>query len=537
MKSARKIIFIFLLTGMYFISSVKALSDYNDVATIFYTHCTSCHHNGGVAGFSLLTYLDASNYIPFIQNDLITDHMPPWTPDTAYTAGSYPAKRFLHENTITSVEKNAILQWINDGTLEGNPALLPTPPVYDDTKFKLNGVASLTLKIPTFTSNSSLSNQNPHDCFSVPSGLSQDEWLRAFEIVPGNFAAIHDVVVILDTTGIVPSDLTGNCNNQKSEILIGTWIPGGNPTVYPNDPLFKAGIRIPAGSNFIFQIHYAPGSGGMVDSTKIRLFFYPTNETGIRPIHSDAFIQYWGTGGQGVLANTTKSISATPAVQTVPHALPPANDISIFSVRPFSRDICTELTEYAFSLTDTIPIIRMKEWYYEWNELYYFKNPVKIPTGYTLKTERFFDNTSSNQHQPNSPPININFGTTSSNEMIFDSFQWLDYQVGDELLDLKVLVANDTLLKVGINEFSFPTNLQSFIYPNPATDKLSIYLSKKSEYIGRILSITGQNVLQIGAFNEVLTIDIKNIPAGLYIIEIMDIKSNESITKKIVITD
>ncbi len=540
MKISKKIIFIFLIAELFFSLRVQALSDYNDVAKIFYTRCTKCHHDGGVAGFSLLTYNDALGYIPFIQSDLITDHMPPWTPDTAYAMGVYPTKRFLHENTITSIEKNAILQWINDGTLQGNKALLPVAPVYNDTKYKLDGIASLTLKIPNFTSNASLSNQNPHNCFSVPTSLTQDRWLQAFEIVPGNLSIVHDIVVFMDTTNSVTSDLSGNCTNLPGENLIGTWIPSASPVVFPNTPSLKAGMRIPAGAHFIFQIHYAPGSGGMLDSTKIRLFFYPPNETGIRAIHSDVFIQYWGAGGLGAAdigADKTKPITATPAIQTKPHPQPPTNDISILSVRPFSRNICTQLTNYAFLAGDTIPIIRMKEWYYEWNGNYYFKNLFKLPVGYTLKTERFFDNTASNQHQPSNPPVNVYFGNNTANEMIFDTFQWMDYQTGDELLDIGALIENDTLFGVGIKEITKPTGIQSFIYPNPATDKLTIFLSKTADYTACIITITGQPILQLGNFSDNVTVDIKNIPVGLYLIQITDTKSKETITKKIVISN
>lgn len=535
MQGIKKIIVVFIALTMYINPCAKAQSDYNDVAPIFYTRCTSCHHAGSVSGISFLEYTETSAYASFIQNDLITNHMPPWFPDTAYAASGYPAQRLLHETILTSPEKNAILQWINDGALQGNPALAPTPPVYDDTQYKLNGTASLTLKIPNFTSNSSLSNQNPYDCFSVASGLTQERWLQAFEIIPGNFAAVHDVSIILDTTGAVPSDVSGNCNNQRSEVYIGSWIPGGAPTVFPNDVLLKAGMRIPAGSNFIFQVHYAAGTGGMVDSTKIRLFFYPVNETGIRPIHSNAFIQYWGLGvGPDIPANTTKSISATPAIQTVAHAQPPANDISLLSVRPFSRNVCTQVKNYAYNNTDTIPIIHFEEWYYEWNQMYYFPKLLKMPVGYTLKTERFFNNTVSNQHLLSSP-VNVSFGTNASDEMIYDSYQWLDYQAGDELLDMQALVANDTLFAVGINEFSVSSEIQSFIYPNPASDELNIYLSKRSDYVGRICSVTGQTILEIATFTNSTVVDVKGIPAGLYILEITDTKSNESLTKKIVI--
>ncbi len=539
MKSIKKTTLIFILTGIYFIPTVEAQSTYNDVATIFYTRCTKCHHDNQVAYFSLLTYNETLPYTQFIQTDLISSHMPPWFADTAYATSGHAATRFLHEDTLTTVEKNKILQWINDGSLEGNPQLAPAPPVYN-AKYKLNGTASLNLQIPTFTSNSGLTNEFPYDCFSIPTGLTTDRWLQAFEVVPGNYPAVHSVVVTLDTTGNSQSNTSGYCANQPNEIYLGGWTPGAIPTIFPNQPSLKAGIKIPTGSNIILRVHYASGSGGMVDSTKIRMFFYPENETGIRQIHSDAFIQYWGNqgvGGSDIPANTIKSISATPAIQTLSHSLPPVSDISLFSIYPLSRNICTAAKDYAFSGSDTIPLIHFNLWDYEWEGNYYFSKLLKIPAGYTLKTERLFDNTSNNVHQPNSPPKNVNFGLTAADEILFDTFQWLDYQAGDELIDMKALIAGDTLLTVGINNVSIPTSIQFFVYPNPASDKLSIYLSKKSEYKGRIYSVTGQNVLQIETFRDTLTIDVKNIPGGLYIIEITDSKTNERITKKIVITN
>ena len=535
----KKILFL-LLVATSFSFTAKAQTTYNDVATIFYNRCTSCHHGSG-AGFSLLTFLDASAYTSAIQTDLTTNHMPAWPPDTAYTASGHPAQRFLHEHIITSVENAAILQWINDGALEGNPALVPAPPSYDDTKYKLNGTPSLTLKTPKFASNYSVSNTDPHNCFAVPTGLTTNTWLRAFEIVPGNLDAVVHVIVTIDTTGTFQTDTSGHCNNHPGEIYLGSWALGQAPTVYPNQMVLKAGLRIPANSKFIFQIDYGPGTAGMVDSSKIRLFFYPSGETGIRPIHSDYFLQYWGNlgiGGPDIKADSIKMFSATPAIQSHPHPQPPAGNISLLSINPYSHALCKEVHEYALNGTDTIPLLHIEDWtYHHYLGAYYFPKPVKIPTGYTLKTDRLFDNTTGNDNQTHQPPIDINFGANFNDEMIYDSFQWLDYQAGDELLDMNALVANDPLLQVGINEFVETSGMISSVYPNPTTGSVSIWLSKKSEYIAHLFTISGQNILQTGLFNETVSMDMKTIPAGIYIIEITDIKSNDKITKKIVVME
>ncbi len=542
MLSRLKIIVVILVLGAGSIKIVEAQTDFNDVAPIFYQYCTSCHHEGQVAYFPLLTYDQVVPYTQFIQTDLITDHMPPWFPDTAYIAGGNRSPRFIHENVITEEAKNQILQWIIDGTLEGDPAQAITLPKYEE-KFKLNGNATLTLKIPDFRSNATTENERPDNCFSLATGLSTDRWLQAFEIVPGNLSTVHNVTVTLDTTGSKQSDTSGYCTNGIDEIYIGSWGPGGPPTVFPNNPSLKAGFKIPAGSNIILRINYASGSVNQLDSTKIRLFFYPENETSIREIHSDAFLQYWGKqglGGADILANSVASFTVTPSSdQTYPHALPPNADISLLSIAPLSRDICTIIHDYAFMGTDTIPLIHFKLWDYEWEGNYFFPALEKIPAGYTLKSNRYFDNTGNNIHQPYSPIRDVFFGSTSTEEIVYDSFLWLDYQAGDELIDVKSIIANDTLMDeiVGVNYLLNPSPLNCLVYPNPTTDKLTIYLSNWSSYNGGIISLTGQTILSIDGFNQSTSIDTQKIPAGVYVLEIIDINSKARVTKKIVIAD
>jgi hypothetical protein len=73
----------------------------DDVANILYGKCTNCHHPGGIAPFSLITYNDAANVAPNIQNAVTMRRMPPWPPDTAYT-------RFAHERALTQQEITTI---------------------------------------------------------------------------------------------------------------------------------------------------------------------------------------------------------------------------------------------------------------------------------------------------------------------------------------------------------------------------------------------------------------------------------------------
>jgi len=236
---------------------------YSDVAGTFHSNCGHCHNTNSHAP-SLLTYSAVMANITNIQTHLTSGYMPPWLPDTTYT-------RFNGEHIMAQAARDLILNWIAGVSLMGDTTLAPAPPVY--SMYQLNGIPDLELQIPTFTSNAV--SDDSYVCFSLPSGLTSDRIVRAYEVIAGNPAIVHHVIVNVDTTGTVTSDLSGGCYNPTGDYSLGGYAPGASPTVFPNSSILKMGIKIKAGSNIILQIHYPIGTDGELDSTKVRLYFYP----------------------------------------------------------------------------------------------------------------------------------------------------------------------------------------------------------------------------------------------------------------------
>jgi hypothetical protein len=512
----KQYIIILTIIGAFCNPVAKAQSDYKDVAPIFYAHCTSCHHENQHAP-SMMNYTETSALAYSIVANLTSGIMPPWSPDTLYP-------RFVHERIISASEKTAIIDWINNGTLKGDTTLAPVAPVYP--QYQLYGTPDLTLKIPTFTCNAGAA--DAYNCFSIPTGLTQNRILRAFEIIPGNTSIVHHVVVNLDTMGTTTSDLSGGCYTISGNFGIGDYVPGCAPTVFPGQAPLKAGITIKAGSKIVMQIHYPAGSAGLLDSTQIRMYFYPLNETGVRQIYSTVPLQNWSLS---IPAGTTRTFVAKyPTSGTLPV------NISVYSISPHSHKICTKITNYAYAATDTIRLYHTNYWDFEWQGSYTYPKMKKIPVGYKLVGSHFYDNTVNN---PNSVSTGVVAGTSTSNEMLFDGINWMYYLPGDELIDVGAILANDPLLTptaAGVNEVSAATGMQMYAYPNPASDKINIYFTKKSDYKIRLLNLTGQAILSTISVNDQLTLDIKNIPAGLYIVEATDTKNNQKNTKKIIIS-
>lgn len=480
MKKLSLVIFISFFSGPTFAQLV-----YSDVAPIFINRCDGCHHENQHAP-SFITYSQVISHASTITAYLNSNYMPPWSPDTTYS-------RFSHEHLISTPEKNAILNWIANGTPAGDTTLAPAPPVYP--QYQLYGAPDLELKIPTFTSNASTNDS--YVCFSIPTGLTQNRIIRAYEIVAGNATIVHHVIANIDTLGTTTSDLTGACYNISGDFSIGGYAPGASPTVFPSSGPLKMGISIKSGSKIVLQIHYPAGTAGVQDSTKIRIYFYPPGTTGVRPVYVTTPLQNWSLY---IPANTVKTFTAQyPASGTLPYS------ISMFSAFPHSHKLATFMVNYAYAATDTIPLIRINNWNFDWQGYYTFKQLVKVPNGYKLYSRHIFDNTTSNPNNPSSPPVTVIAGTSTTNEMLFDSFQWLIYEPGDELYNIDSMLSQEYVVN-GINEHisRVSSDLRTYAYPNPFENKVNIgyFISETSKVTIEIYSILGTKLKTLQSNQE-----------------------------------
>ncbi|HEY4798173.1 MAG TPA: FlgD immunoglobulin-like domain containing protein, partial [Bacteroidia bacterium] len=289
-----------------------------------------------------------------------------------------------------------------------------------------------------------------------------------------------------------------------------------------------------AGSKIVMQIHYPVGTAGQKDSTQLRLYFYPTTATGVRNVYVTTPLQNWSMAMPPNVVSTFTAKYPSSGGLTAP--------LSIYSTFPHSHLLCKTMLVNADNGTTTIPLIRINKWDFNWQGFYTFPNLVKIPAGYTLKATHTYDNTTANPNNPNNPPQTVTAGTSTGNEMLFDSFQYLLYQAGDENIDIGGLFSNDTLLNptaTSVNEIS-NTSVSSYSYPNPFNDfvKISYELTRPDNISISIYDIVGNEIRNIvsqysaaGAYSAVW--DGKNengekVQSGIYFYTIRAGKSRSS---------
>ena len=165
---------------------------------------------------------------------------------------------------------------------------------------------------------------------------------------------MHHVIVNVDTLGTSTSDLSGGCYTAGGDFGLGGFAPGAPPTVFPSSGPLKCGITIKAGSKLVLQLHYPMGSAGQLDSTKIRIYFYPIGTTGVRPVYVTTPLQNWLLN---IPANQVKTYTAIypSGTSTLPYPL------SVLAAFPHSHKIATYIENYAYLGTDTIPLIKIKK--------------------------------------------------------------------------------------------------------------------------------------------------------------------------------
>ncbi len=500
-------IIIILLIAITPFNVFSQLTWAQDAAEIIYANCTVCHNDNGIAPFSLMDYESVLEYGETMIGAVESDYMPPWTADDEYQS-------YAHSRRLSNIEKNILLSWLNDGMTQGNLADAPPPPVYNNAGF-IQATPDIELEMEPYTSNASAT-LDDYVCISLPTGLTESRKLKAFEVIPGNPSILHHCLVYIDDSGTYPTDLGGVCvGPNNDEGLIGGYTPGAVPTVFPsNGEDINMGITVPAGSNIVLAMHYPHGSAGEIDQTKIKLFFYE-DDVEIREVSTYPILQNWNFT---IPANSQQDVSAS--WNQIPE------DISILSVFPHMHLLGEYIRSYAVTPDDeTIPLVKINHWDFEWQEFYFFEEIQHIPSGSVLYANGVYNNTSSNPHNPNEPPITVTAGLNTTDEMFLVYFHFLEYEDGDEEINLTEL----TSLPTGLTEIRVKDNDHISVYPNPSVGQVNFgfSLTERMKSSLFVYSSTGELVEKllerqmVNSGTETVTWDTSELPNGVYYYSLM----------------
>lgn len=235
---------------------------HQDVAPVVIARCAGCHREGGIAPFSVSDYEAAAPWATILADAVESGTMPPFAADDSDECQMQYGWR--DDLRLSDDERLMLRAWADAGAPEGDPDA--AAPVDEPPSVALTEVDTHLAMSGSVTIGGS---QDRFMCFSLDPELSEDAYLQALQITPGNEEIVHHVLVFVDADGSTADqagpDGSYPCSGGSLQgDLVGAWAPGTLPTRTPPE----AGMLVPAGARLVMNVHYHPtGVGDEIDDS------------------------------------------------------------------------------------------------------------------------------------------------------------------------------------------------------------------------------------------------------------------------------
>ncbi len=361
------------------------------IAPLLNRRCVECHRPGEIAPFALTEYDEVAGWASTIAEVVSEGRMPPWhaNPDHG---------KFANDRALSSAEKDLIAQWARDGAPQGNPASKPPLPSVV-AGWALPRQPDLIIPMADKPYQVPATGTVKYQYFMVDPQLTEDRWIQASEVIPGNRAVVHHVLVFA-------KDASSQLRGGGLEGFLSSYVPGLRPPVYP------AGMakKLKAGSQLIFQVHYTPIGTPEEDICKLGLIF--ADEAGVKQqVITTSAVQRKLEIVPGQADQSFSALSRSAPVDALllgfmPHMHLRGQAFRYEAVFPDGRrEILLDIPRYDFN----------------WQTGYKLAEPRLLPRGTQIACQGMFDNSEDNLNNPD-PTATVRWGDQTWEEMLIGYF-------------------------------------------------------------------------------------------------------------------
>lgn len=474
-----------------------------DVAPIIYENCSSCHHEGAIAPFPLMSYADAASWWFEIKHEITERKMPPWPPNPAF-------RHFANETYLTEEERDLILAWTETGLIEGDPSLAPLAPEFPEGGIFLDTI-DFHIDLPAYTLQFETDELR---WFSVSNPFDDTIYINKLEVLPGLEEVVHHVDLYYDLSlTSAQNDLldtlpgfNSSTGSPNIDFYINAWQPGAAQARYPKN----WGIMVPPNADFMVEIHYGPDGQGKVDETDLFLQF-----TRKEDIERAVRISWYLGHTAPSLVDGPLFIPADSISTFHQESNPLPRDMSLIAICPHMHFLGATYKVWAETPDQmTIPLIDIDKWDFHWQKYYYFKKVQKIPAGSIIYSEASFNNTMSNHDNPSIPPIDVGLGQSTEDEMLLCLFIYADYEEGDEFINME----ENFVLEYPSADYE-TSALDIQISPNPVRDILFVEVEDSLDETFEIFDTQGKSVRLFKKRSDG-QYDLSDLKSGIYFLHL-----------------
>ena len=373
-----------------------------DIAPVVLEQCAGCHRPGEAAPFSLLGYEDVAKRAKLVRDVVEERFMPPWHAERGH--GVFKDARVLDDEQVALFSK-----WIEAGKPEGAVGDLPKKPDFPNG-WQL-GEPDLVLEMPE-AYEVRADGRDIYRYFALPADLPEDKWVTAVEVRPSARSVVHHVLFFLDDKGKAremdaadTSAVGFRGRGFRGTGDLGGWAVGTTPQHFPD------GLALPMskGSDLVIQTHFHPTGKVEKEQTKIGLYF--ADKAPEKKLVSFQVPPMYGAfAGIDIPPGAAKYVVEDSFVVPV--------DMDLINVWGHSHQTCRSI-EGTMTLPDgTVkPVLNLPEWDFNWQTIYQYQKPERVPAGTRIDVKIVFDNSADNPNNPNDPPKRIKWGEQSTDEM------------------------------------------------------------------------------------------------------------------------
>lgn len=382
-----------------------------DVLPILQRDCQVCHRPGEIGPMPFLTYEGTRPWAKAIKAAVSSKKMPPWFADPKY--GHFTNEKHLSDKDIATLST-----WADNGALEGDAKDKPAPVSFADG---WNIRPDLILKMPKPIHIPARGTME-YTYVTVSAPFKEDTWVVAGEVRPGARSVVHHVVANVRPKGskwMTQSQLEsepyapGPTRNQDlvkankgdlsvldNEFLVG-YVPGMEAQRFDIDHSAKL---IPAGADIVFEVHYTTTGKEADDQTMVglELATVPPQRLFMSISAAQTNLNIAPGDPNAAAVATLKFGQPVDLVYMQPHMHLRGKDMRI---------------EAKYPTGEQETLLNVPRYDFNWQIVYYEKQPLHFPKGTTLELTAHWDNSPNNKWNPD-PKDNVKWGDQSWQEML-----------------------------------------------------------------------------------------------------------------------
>ena len=160
---------------------------YKDVLPILQDHCQQCHRPGQIAPMSLVTYEQARAKVKSIAQMVSSKKMPPWFADPKYG-------HFTNDPSLTPTQIQTIIDWAANRAPAGDPRDAPAPKQWAEGWSIPRPDWVIQMPEPVHVP---ARGDVEYTYEIVPTGFTEDKWVRMSEIRPSTREHVHHAVIYI----------------------------------------------------------------------------------------------------------------------------------------------------------------------------------------------------------------------------------------------------------------------------------------------------------------------------------------------------